>query len=226
MKNGADETIKNNEGKTASEFLENLGYLYHLAILIDHNDEINNPNAALSTTLKVLLEYPFSPILVVGKHLLHNVKGEFYQSRSLLFDLSYQVKDPKSPESVLGRIEGYLIIPEKYLALRGIKRDDPNLLEKLGFDVSAGKLPVKKLKEVYPPQQFAVALQAAVGGKVIARETIRARRKDVTAPLYGGDVTRKKKLLKKQKKGKKRLEEKAEISVPAKVFLEMFRTKR
>ena len=79
-----------------------------------------------------------------------------------------------------------------------------------------------KLKQVIPAQQFAIALQAVAGGRIIARETISARRKDVTAPLYGGDVTRKRKLLEKQKKGKKKLKARAgKINIPNSAFLKV-----
>ncbi|MDD4358333.1 MAG: translation elongation factor 4 [Candidatus Pacebacteria bacterium] len=80
----------------------------------------------------------------------------------------------------------------------------------------------KKLKEVLPAQLFNLAIQGKIGGKIIARETISAQRKDVTAPLYGGDVTRKKKLLEKQKKNKDKLREKTRVRVPADVFLKIF----
>lgn len=80
----------------------------------------------------------------------------------------------------------------------------------------------KKLKEVLPAQLFNLAIQGKIGGKVIARETVSATRKDVTAPLYGGDITRKKKLLEKQKKSKSKLQAKARVNVPADVFLKVF----
>ena len=86
-----------------------------------------------------------------------------------------------------------------------------------------GKELVKKIKEELPPQQFSVAIQAVVGGDIVARETLKARRKDVTSSLYGGDYSRKRKLLEKQKKGKKKLKQKGRIKIPAKVFLEIFK---
>jgi len=86
-----------------------------------------------------------------------------------------------------------------------------------------GKRLTEKLKEVLPSQLFSVPIQAAVSGKIVARETISAKRRDVIAPLYGGDYTRKRKLLEKQKKGKQELKEKGRVRIPSRVFLEIFR---
>ncbi len=86
-----------------------------------------------------------------------------------------------------------------------------------------GRVMVSKLKEVLPKQWFEVTLQAALGGKIIARETISAMRKDVTGYLYGGDVTRKMKLLKKQAKGKKRMKAEGRVQIPHDVFLKMLK---
>ena len=89
---------------------------------------------------------------------------------------------------------------------------------------SQGKNLVKMLKKTLPKQQFMVSLQAVVGGKILARENLSAMRKDVTAKLYGGDRTRKDKLLKKQKKGKKRLQELGKVSIPSEVYLKLMRS--
>jgi GTP-binding protein LepA len=86
-----------------------------------------------------------------------------------------------------------------------------------------GRRMALKLKEAIPQQQFAVAIQARVGGKIIARETVKARRKDVTGDLYGGDYTRKRKLLEKQKKGKKRLEKEGRVSIPQDAYFKVFK---
>ena len=89
-----------------------------------------------------------------------------------------------------------------------------------------GRELAKSLREVIPRQMYDIAIQAAIGGKILARETVKAFRKDVTAKLYGGDVTRKMKLLEKQKKGKKKMRQIGKVEVPQEAFLSILKVSK
>ena len=112
------------------------------------------------------------------------------------------------------------------ILLNGEKVDALNFMVHRSKADQKGRELAKSLREVIPRQMYDIAIQAAIGGKILARETVKAFRKDVTAKLYGGDVTRKMKLLEKQKKGKKKMRQIRKVEVPQEAFLSILKVSK
>lgn len=155
--------------------------------------------------VEILYEIPLSEIIVDFHDKLKSVSSGFAS-------LSYEVLDLRKGDLVKLDV---LVAGELVNALsRIIPRDDSS---------EEGRRMVEKLKELLPREWFHVILQAAIGGKIIAREDISALKKDVTGYLYGGDITRKMKLREKQKKGKKKMKERGRVNIPNSVFFELLK---
>lgn len=166
---------------------------------------LQNMHYISSRTSELVYEFALSQIIKDFFNALKSVSRGY-----ATYD--YEVTDYKTSDLV--RVD-ILLAGQKVDALSMITYKDTAPYE--------GRKLAEKLKETISKQMFEVAIQAAIGGKIIARETISAMRKDVTAKLYGGDVTRKNKLLQKQKKGKKRMKTIGKVEIPQEAFLSLLK---
>ncbi|HEY1644862.1 MAG TPA: translation elongation factor 4 [Candidatus Saccharimonadales bacterium] len=161
--------------------------------------------------LQTNIDYVDKQALIGFRAPLANLLTDFYdQLKSLTSGFgsyNYEIDDYK-PEDLV-KLD-FLIASEKV--------DSLSLVVHRSEAESLGRVTVKKLKDIIPRQNFQVAIQAAIGGRIIAREDLSAFRKDVTTGLYGGDVSRKKKVLAKQKKGKSRMKRFGKVDIPAEAF--------
>lgn len=171
------------------------------------------------------------------EYLGHQSLGELGQRVRLEYDMPLRSMLTTFYDQVKGRSQGYASLDyelQGYRESRLVKLDilvNDMLVDAFSRIVapdkahSVGKVMVSKLKEVIPRQLFKVPIQAAVGGKIVARADIPAKRKDVLAKCYGGDVTRKRKLLEKQKEGKKRMKQLGNVEVPKEAFMDVVKLK-
>ena len=177
-----------------------------LALVTEKRGNCSNTETIDETRVVLTCHLPLNEILVDFNDRLKSVTHGY---GSMDYDMDEYV------ESALVRME-ILVNAEPVDAFSTIVHRDKA--------ETRGRVLCSKLKEILPRQLFKIALQAAVGGKVIARETISAMRKDVTAKCYGGDISRKRKLLDKQKEGKKRMKQIGSVNIPQEAFVQILKS--
>jgi GTP-binding protein LepA len=181
---------------TKSEYLGNI-----MTLSIDKRGTFKNQVYLTSDRVEVTFELPLAEIVFDFYDKLKSLSRGYAS-----FDYHYS----SYKKADLVRLD---------ILLNGEMVDALSTLIFRGHSYDFGRRMCVKLKELIPRQQFDIAIQAAIGAKIIARETVKAVRKDVTAKCYGGDITRKRKLLEKQKKGKKRMRQVGNVEVPQQAFL-------
>tara|TARA_X000000950_G_scaffold268072_1_gene345206 strand:- start:1 stop:669 length:669 start_codon:yes stop_codon:yes gene_type:complete len=177
-----------------------------LALVTEKRGSCNDTETIDETRVMMTCVLPLNEILVDFNDRLKSITHGY---GSMDYDMSDYV------ESSLVRME-ILVNNEPVDAFSTIVHQDKA--------EAKGRALCAKLKEILPRQLFKIALQASVGGKVIARETISALRKDVTAKCYGGDISRKRKLLEKQKEGKKRMKQIGSVNIPQEAFVQILKS--
>ena len=177
-----------------------------LALITEKRGSCSNTETIDETRVMMTCDLPLNEILVDFNDRLKSITHGY---GSMDYDMAEYV------ESSLVRME-VLVNSEPVDAFSTIVHRDKA--------ETKGRALCAKLKEILPRQLFKIALQASVGGKVIARETISALRKDVTAKCYGGDISRKRKLLEKQKEGKKRMKQIGSVNIPQEAFVQILKS--
>jgi GTP-binding protein LepA len=215
LTDGTTTTVYNPSGMPASTTIEEIDEPYIRANIITASEYIGS-------IMSLCLDKRGT---LVSQHYLTSERAELVFNLPLgeiVFDFYDKLKSiSRGYASFDYHISGYK--PAKLvrldILLNGEMVDALSTLIHFDNAYNFGRRMCEKLKELIPRQQFDIAIQAAIGAKIISRETVKAVRKDVTAKCYGGDITRKRKLLEKQKKGKKRMKQIGNVEVPQKAFL-------